>query len=70
MTTPVAVLQNRYTIRPAWYRGQAGFTIRGKGPGLFGTKVFTLSRSSAEHIKRKLLAGKSIEVPDFEEQAS
>ena len=69
MTTPVAVLQHRYTIRPAWYRGQAGFAIRGGG-GLFGAHVFTHSRSSAEHIKRKLLAGKSIEVPDFEEQAS
>lgn len=47
---------NRYTIRPKVYRGQPGFVIRGNGGGIFGTSIFTTSRSSAEHIREQLRA--------------
>ena len=64
----------RYTIRPAVYCGQAGYTIRGNGGGIFGTSIFTTSRSSAEHIREQLRArdrGEDVDVatgPDFQPQ--
>lgn len=51
-------------IRRAIYRGQPGFLIIG-GPGLYGVRIFTLTRSSAERIRDKVRRGEQTTLDDF-----
>jgi hypothetical protein len=59
----------RLSIKRSTYRGQDGWLIYGSGYGIFGTSIFTLSRSSAEHIREQVRAGVDTTVADFEPQA-
>jgi hypothetical protein len=61
-------MSRRVTIRESSYRGRQGFLILGRdASGQWpGCKMFTDTRSSADHIKRKLLAGERVETEDFQ----
>lgn len=52
-------------IRESTYRGEDGFLICGRDAYGRRAKVFTTTRASAEHIRRKLKAGEEIGVEDF-----
>lgn len=60
---------SRLAIKRHTYRGEAGWLIYGSGYGIFGTSIFTTSRSSAEHIRELVRAGIDTTVADFEPQA-
>lgn len=49
------------------YRGREGFLIVGRrAPGHFLTRIFTETRTSAEHIKAKVKRGEQVETKDFQ----
>lgn len=53
-----------FQIRTKTYRSQQGFLVIGPG-GIFGTSIFTATRSSAEHIRAKCRLGLEITTADF-----
>ncbi len=56
------------SIRTAEYRNQEGFMVVGRpkvNAGVFPVKIFTKTRSSAEHIKAKVNRGERIDLADF-----
>lgn len=57
---------SRIQVRMSAYRGKAGFTISGTSARGHHVKVFTLTRTSADRIAKKLRAGEDIEIGDFE----
>lgn len=52
-------------IRKSTYRSKPGFTISGLSPKGHHVKIFTETRSSAEHIRDKVKRGEEIELGDF-----
>lgn len=59
-------MKARLRIRAGEYRGEQGFHITGTdGRGRSGIAVFTLTRESADHIKRRLACGYQINRDDF-----
>jgi hypothetical protein len=55
----------RLSIRPKVYRGRDGFSISGTDAHGRRTRIFTETRSSAEHIRAKVRAGLDIDLEDF-----
>ena len=56
-------------IRRTVYRNREGFLICGRceHSGIFGTRIFTLTRPSAERIRDKVKVGQEITTADFHE---
>ena len=48
----------RLGIKPSVYRGRAGFLLYGRGPGLFGTRVWAETRAEAELARENIKAGR------------
>lgn len=55
----------RLSIRSTAWRGVSGFTVTGRD-GVRSVSIFTLSRTSAEVIRRKILRGDELIAADFE----
>jgi hypothetical protein len=58
----------RLQIRPSVYRDREGFSITGRDGVGHRISIFTETRSSAEHIRRKVRAGEETTLSDFEPQ--
>jgi len=54
-----------YQIRKTIYRNREGYLICGGGHGMFGCRIFTETRESAERIRDKKRAGEEILLSDF-----
>lgn len=56
-------------VRTYTYRGKDGYCISGRTSGdSRRVSIFTESRSSADHIARKVRAGEDINLSDFDER--
>lgn len=54
-------------IRKTTYRNQEGYLICGRNQysGVFGTRVFALTRGIAEHLRNKLNKNQELRVSDW-----
>lgn len=53
-------------VRTSVHRGKSGFLVYGKDTHNLRIRIFTESQSSAQHIQKKIRAGKEIDVKDFD----
>lgn len=53
-------------IRPSTYRGKAGFSVKSRAGGLFGTSIFVETREAAERCKARIRAGEEVTLQDMQ----
>lgn len=55
----------RVVIRPYTYRGVAGYLVRSRAGGIYGTSIHVETRRAAERVKSRIKAGEDVTLEDM-----